>query len=123
MTLIRVPEELWMSANDRFHWTQRSTRTKALRGLGCLAARAAGLRDLGPTLVTAHIGYPRAGRADPANAYPTVKALIDGFVDAGVWSDDDHTHVIGPMFRRDKPSGAPGVHTIRFTFTAQEVPF
>lgn len=123
MTTVRVADSLWMSANDRHHWAERSKRTKALRTLGHMAARADGIHDLGPTLVVAHIGYPRAGKADPANAAPTVKALVDGFVDAGVWPDDDSTHVYGPLYLRDKPSGEKGIHTVRFTFTAQEVPF
>lgn len=123
MTTIRVPKSLWMSANQRLHWAQRSQRTKALRQLGHATARSEGWRDLGPTLVTAHIGYPSGGRADPANAAPTVKALIDGITDAGAWPDDDSNHVLGPLFLRDQNSGEQGVHTIRFTFTSQEVPF
>lgn len=123
MTTIRVNESLWLSANDRLHWRVKAKRTAALRELGALAARVDALHDLGPTLVVAHIGYPRNGKADPANAYPTVKALIDGFVDAGVWADDDSTQVIGPMFLRDRTTGEKGIHTVRFTFTSQEVPF
>ncbi|RKN50081.1 hypothetical protein D7231_35860, partial [Streptomyces klenkii] len=41
----------------------------------------------------------RGGRRDPANWYPSFKALIDGIVDAGVLEDDDHSRVIGPDMR------------------------
>ncbi|WP_235888509.1 RusA family crossover junction endodeoxyribonuclease [Streptococcus pneumoniae] len=27
---------------------------------------------------------------DPPNLYPTVKAIIDGMTDAGIWTDDNH---------------------------------
>lgn len=121
--IVNIPANLWISANDRIHWREKAKRTASLRLLGKAGAQQAGLRDLGPTFVAAHIGYPRGGKADPSNAFPTVKALIDGITDAGAWPDDDHTNVIGPHFLRDKSSGQLGVHTVRFTFTSQEVPF
>ena len=40
---------------------------------------------------------------DPANAYPAVKALIDGLVDAGVLPDDDAAHLDGPDMRLGDP--------------------
>jgi predicted nucleic acid-binding Zn ribbon protein len=49
--------------------------------------------------ITAHIWKPRRGRYDPNNLWPTVKAVVDGFVDAGLLFDDDHVHVIGPDMR------------------------
>ncbi len=85
---IEVPKSLWISANDRMHWAQKSKRTKALRQQAKEFALEHGIRDLGTTHVAAFIGYPRGGKADPANAAPTVKALIDGFVDAGAWPDE-----------------------------------
>lgn len=120
-----IPADLWLSANDRHHWAKKATRVKALRSLGWATACAAGLRhaDLGCTHVAAFIGYPRAGRADPGNASETVKPLIDGMTDAGVWSDDDHLHVMGPTYLRDKASGLKGVHTVRLVLTDQEVPW
>ena len=119
-----IPRDLWLSANDRRHWADKARRTKQLRQLGRATAIAAGLRNahLGGTHVAAFIGYPRNGKADPANA-AVVKPLIDGMTDAGVWDDDDHTHVIGPTYLRDKASGQAGVHTVRLVLTSQEVPW
>lgn len=119
MLTILIPASEWLSANDRRHWAEKARRTKALRTRGFVIARASGLRGLGSTLVTAEVGYPRAGRADPANAAPTVKALLDGLVDAGVWRDDDSEHVVGPHFIRGPKS--PTGHTVTFRFTDQEV--
>ncbi len=120
--LFEIPASLWMSANQRLHWAQRAKRTKALRQLGFVVARNARLGTLGTTHVAAFIGYPSGGRADPANASPTIKALIDGAVDAGVWPDDDHLHVIGPTYLRG-PKSPPGTHTVRLVLTAQDVPW
>lgn len=119
-----IPADLWLSANQRPHWAQKAKRTKALREYGRFNA-VAGMadRDLGTTHVAAFIGYLRNGKADPANAAPTVKALIDGLVDAGVWADDDSTHVIGPTYLRDPKSPTPGHYTVRLVLTPCEVPW
>lgn len=121
-----IPRDLWLSANQRMHWAPKAHRVKSLRSLGWAETVAAGMRhaNLGPTHVAAYIGYPKGvGRADPSNSAPTVKVLVDGMTDAGVWPDDDHTHVIGPTYLRDKSSGKPGVHTVRLVMTPQEVPW
>lgn len=33
---------------------------------------------------------PTKSKLDPPNLYPTVKAIIDGMTDAGIWTDDNH---------------------------------
>lgn len=117
-----IPAELWLSLNQRPHWAEKARKTKALR---TMAFAEAGQRA--PRLKTAHvaafIGYPRNGKADPANAAPTIKALIDGLVDAGVWPDDDSTWVIGPTYLRDPKSRTRGVYRVRLVITEQEVPW
>lgn len=118
-----IGDQFWMSANDRMHWAPKAKRTAYLRKLGQVTAVTAGVRDFGTAHVAAFIGYPRNGKADPANAAPTVKALIDGLTDAGVWPDDDHVHVIGPTYLRDPSTKQPGVHSVRLVLTNQDLPF
>lgn len=118
-----IPADLWLSANQRMHWAPKAERIRALRAHGRYAAQDAGHPTHDVTHVAAFIGYLRNGKADPANAAPTVKALIDGMVDAGVWPDDDSTHVIGPTYLRDPKSPTPGHYTVRLVLTPQEVPW
>lgn len=120
--VIDVPAALWLSANDRYHWAEKARRTKWLRQLGWATAHGSGLR-LGTTHVAAFIGYPTNRKADPANAGPTTKALIDGLVDAGVWPDDDSTYVLGPTHLRDPKPDVVGVYRVRLVLTAQDVPW
>lgn len=92
-----------------------------LRALAASEARitgAAGTR-LGASTVTAVIGYPTATRADPANAAPAVKAIIDGLVDARVW-DDDHTHIPSVAFTRNPQKAPKGTHTVTLIIQEQE---
>lgn len=118
-----IPADLWLSANQRLHWAPKAKRTRELRGLGALTAVLEEVEPFDVTHVAAFIGYTRNGTADPANAAPTVKALIDGMTDAGVWPDDDSTHVIGPTYLRDPKSPTPGHYTVRLVLTPQEVPW
>ena len=97
-------------------------RTKMLRAYAASEARINGLagRRLGPCVVTAVIGYPTKGRADPTNAAPTVKAIVDGLVDARVWDDDDHTHIPSVAFTRDPQKAPKGTHTVTLIIREQE---
>jgi len=63
--------------------------------------------------IFAHIWKPRAGRYDPNNLWPTVKAVVDGVVEAGFIVDDDHLHVVGPDMRHGGKGPAALVLTIR----------
>lgn len=120
---VEVPENEWLSANDRRHWADKAARTAALRGRARLLARAAKLDPYtGPVLIWALVKYPTARRADPPNTYPTVKALIDGLVDAGIFPDDDSDHVnLG--FGRAAGKSRRGTYEIELILTDQTVPF
>ncbi|RTE49353.1 hypothetical protein [Actinobaculum sp. 352] len=116
---IPIPASVWLSANDRRHYMDRARRTAQLRVLGDYAARTTRYRPTRwPVHVTATIAYPaRVGRADPANAAPTVKALIDGMT-GHLWPDDDSAHIDAITYRRDPdPATVPGTHQITITIT------
>lgn len=110
-----IPNAQWLSSNMRLHWAAKAKRVAGLRELAawkCLEASRKGARRK-RVRITAHIGYATNGRADPANAHPTVKALVDGIVDAGILIDDSHEYVIGPDYRRDETKAPRGFHTVR----------
>lgn len=119
---IQVPPNLWLTANQRPHWSTRMRRTRMLRALAASEARITGAagKHLGASTVTAVIGYPTTTRADPANAAPTVKAIIDGLVDARVWDDDDHTHIPSVAFERDPNKTEKGTHAVTLIIQEQE---
>ncbi|WEB41532.1 hypothetical protein MOV08_21165 [Streptomyces yunnanensis] len=89
-----------LNSNHRVHHYRRARIVKALRNAAKEAA--AGLPALdgcGPVRIIAVLHPHDRRRRDPANWYPSVKAAVDGLVDAGVLTDDDHTRVIGPDMR------------------------
>lgn len=101
-----------LSMNDRVHWRVRARLTRAWRH----AAQMAACAQLGSSpskrsrpACEVRVDFPvRAvgARRDPHNLAPTVKACIDGLVDAGVWPDDtdEFVVVIDPRFHKaEKP--------------------
>lgn len=90
-----------LNLNDRLHHWKRAERVALWRRAARFAAY--GTPKNGPSNVRLVIGVPYPGRRrDPHNWMPTVKAVIDGLVDAGIWPDDnsDHVTVIEPAFRK-----------------------
>lgn len=88
----------WINSNQRHHRFKTAELTRAWRRAGRDAAADAE-PVAGSVRIVAHIWKDRAGRYDPNNLWPTVKAVVDGFVDAGLLADDDHQHVTGPDMR------------------------
>ncbi|MEC3995066.1 hypothetical protein VSR01_16595 [Actinacidiphila sp. DG2A-62] len=99
-----------LNANERLHHRPKGVITADLREAAAAAvvesrelAAALDAARPGPVFHRAHVlGVLRPatkGRRDPANWYPTFKAMLDGVVDAGVLEDDDHTRVDGPDMR------------------------
>lgn len=101
----------WLNSNQRIHRMAEADLVRAWRQLAKHAARNHEPIPT-PVRVVATIWKPRANRYDPGNFYPTAKACIDGFTDAGLWPDDNHLHVIGPDMRH----GGKGEQRIEFTF-------
>ncbi|WP_062077718.1 hypothetical protein [Demequina globuliformis] len=107
-----IPNTQWLSSNQRLHWAPKAKRTAWIRELAWSEGRC--FRPYAkPVRIVAHVGYAANGKADPANAYPTVKAAIDGLVAAGLLVEDSHEWVIGPDMRRDSVKAPKGHHTVR----------
>ena len=101
----------WINTNRRMHVMAKANLTKQWRHAGFVAAR-----DMDPiptpVRIIAHIWKPRGGRYDPNNLADTSKAIVDGFVEAGLLEDDSYKHVIGPDHRHGGKGEAAMVLTI-----------
>lgn len=88
-----------ITANDKMHWAARSRLTKQLRQWGYLLGREGdGVARLGLThaRVEVEFAYPDRRRRDRSNLAPTVKAIMDGLIDAGLLPDDADRFLDGP---------------------------
>ncbi|MGT2959332.1 endodeoxyribonuclease RusA [Streptococcus bovimastitidis] len=81
-----------LSSNDRLHFRKQANITKFLRQLAKLKASGSSVSysPKKPCKVSVAVFSPTRRRLDPPNFYPTIKAILDGFTDAGIWTDDNH---------------------------------
>lgn len=114
---IKVGKPLWMTSNQRLHHMERANRTKRLR----ILARARGLqlrvKLQDPVHIKAIVHTPSNKVFDPPNAWPTIKPIIDGLVDAGVLEDDSSIQVPEITFARGPKTGRNGLYAITLEFT------
>ena len=89
-----------INSNDRQHQTDKAKVTKRIRAFAYWhtsmnkdKGRAA-FSPSNPCEVTVTIYSPTKSKLDPPNLYPTVKAIIDGMTDAGIWTDDNHKVIL-----------------------------
>lgn len=97
--VLPLPRSKMLSANDKMHWAARSRLTKQLRQWGYLLGREGeGVARLGlqHARVEVEFAYPDRRRRDRSNLAPTVKALMDGLIDAGLLPDDADRFLDGP---------------------------
>lgn len=80
-----------MNANDRHHWTKRSNLTATIRSVA--RGQAKGIPKLNRVKIRAVYKAPDNRRRDVSNLFPSVKAAVDGLVDAGVLKDDNDRYV------------------------------
>lgn len=121
--VIEFTKNEWWTSNTRFrHWAIEAKLKKNARQKARLAAMQAGLPRVDRAHVTAWISYPRASKADPSNAAPCVKALLDGITDAPGcgWTDDDSTHVVAVTYRRGPHTQRPGTWVIRLQIDEED---
>jgi crossover junction endodeoxyribonuclease RusA len=102
----------WLNANDRGAWQRHSPVVQQWRAAAGWAARVARVPHLTRVYVLAELRFGIRRRRDPGNWYPTVKACVDGIVDAGVLDNDSSDYLIGPDMRVGPVDAAPGSLTL-----------
>ena len=75
-----------LTLNQRLYWAEKGRIVRAWRTVA--GWNAVQHRGQPPSLVAVSLEVRGAMRRDPHNWFPTVKPIVDGLVDAGVWPDD-----------------------------------
>lgn len=121
--IVDIPDNEYLSANDRLHWRPERQRKIALRNRAMTLAQSAKLIVPTPCLVVVRVGLRANGKADPDNAAPSVKCIIDGIVQAGAIADDDSTHVVSTRYERGPKVTDKGWRRIHLIFHDQHGSF
>lgn len=109
-----------ISANDRMHHHVKAQITSYLRRqphelyVNTLDGMPR-FNTENPCIVTINVKPPTRRRMDAPNWYPTVKALVDGFVDVGYLSDDNNSIIKETRFKSTDLSHT-GEYILELTF-------
>lgn len=109
---------LAMNHERRMHYHQRAKVVAAIRTE--VAQAAADITPCaGPVTITARFQWATNQRRDTSNWFPTVKAAVDGLVDAGVLPGDHDTIVRDTSIGVDLPAnpGLKGYARLALTIT------
>lgn len=94
-----------ISSNDRLNKYVRAELTAHLRKLSTEVAfktyehpERTMFSDISPCYIGVIVCPPTKRRMDAPNWYPTIKALIDGLTDAGIFEDDNNNVIKSTTF-------------------------
>jgi len=122
---VTLPVDAVMNSNRRIDAHPRVRPVKSRRIRDRFAAVARGTDQIpSPVEVVVQLTFGRRGRRDSPNWYPTIKAAIDGLVDAGALGDDSDEHIHQTRFNAhdvDPVLRAPGTAGVRVAITVTEV--
>ena len=96
--ILEVPTVQLLTSNQRLHWAVKAERTKLIRHRAYIAARDA-ITPMEAAHLTVGITWPDRRERDAHNIIPTLKAAIDGIVQAGLLPDDSDRYLTGPDLR------------------------
>lgn len=108
-----IPANFILNSNQRYHFQKKASITRELRYLASLGGHPKGLK-FEKCKILVFVMPPTKRRMDPPNYYPTVKALVDGLTDCGLWDDDDYKHIEELSFRYGGTSGVSKHYRIDF---------
>lgn len=119
-------KKLILNSNDRMHFHQKAKAIQELKRITFNQVRnplnsleKLPLFDCTRTCsVTLTVFTPTKRRSDPDNLQPTLKAIMDGFTEAGLWSDDNHEVV---KFTKYQYGGLSGTKAYRLEVDIEEV--
>ena len=109
----------WMTSNMRDHWRAKAAKTQRVRQRAHLetrshmnAFRVPGFTNM--VFLTVDTFYRSGPGLDDDNSQPTVKAIRDGMVDAGLLIDDKPKYVAKTIYQASQkdPSLPVGCHRI-----------
>lgn len=110
---LNLPKLPTLQANVNLHWAVRAKRVKIIRSHVGWLARSMNQAPMERVRITAIVHPKTAGRYDPPNWAPLVKAAIDGIVDAGLLPDDDSTRVVSTAYEAgERTAGGPRVDLV-----------
>ena len=112
-----IPKNEWLTLNGRLTYWPKAERIRLLRRRGKILAQGKP-RFASKATCYVEVQGRTSNRFDAHNTMPTLKALVDGFVDAGILTDDSQDYLRGPWPEAGEPDPSLplGAHKLIFRF-------
>lgn len=113
-----------INSNDRDHNKVTGHMVSRIRKLAAYETKAKKDKHMlpfspkRPCHLTVTVYKPTRRRLDTPNLYPTVKPLVDGMTEAGIWTDDNDNVIKSTKFQLGGLSGKKGFY--KFVLTIEE---
>jgi crossover junction endodeoxyribonuclease RusA len=125
MTVIHlaISRDVLLTSNMRLHWAAKASRTKAIRDMAWVMCKHPKRPHLPAATCDVTVKWGDKRRRDAESIVPTVKAAIDGCVDAELLTDDSDRYLKKVSYSNaEETHDTPGVAcyvTLRFTEVPQ----
>lgn len=107
-----ITRKILLNANIKYHYLDKGNRARKVRELAKSTGENLNIK-FNKFKITVYVCPPTRRRMDPPNLYPTLKPIIDGLTDAGLWEDDDYTRLIEVSFRYGGLSGVKSEYILK----------
>lgn len=120
---LAISRDVLLTSNMKPHWADKARKTRAIREMALILCRHEyhHVKLAAADLVVESRWTNRRIR-DASSIAPMVKAAVDGFVEAGLLDDDNHTILRSEKYEIGEPvKDIPGIACwLKFTFTPVE---
>ncbi|MGX9824540.1 hypothetical protein ACVVIB_08555 [Lactococcus lactis] len=123
--------KLILNSNDRMDFHQKAKFVAKLKVLAQVEVKKRFTAEIKEAMlpiftkdkwccVTLTVFTPTNRKSDPDNLQPTLKAIMDGFTEAGLWSDDNHEVV---KYTKYQYGGLSGTKAYRLEVDIEDLTF
>lgn len=118
-----IPRALVLNSNVKTGWQAKSRIARQLRERAGWTMRGAGLvaSKHNTIVLKVTIEIDQRRQFDPPNYAPTLKPLIDGMTDAGLWTDDNGDIITAVVFTRGEGKAAKGTIRVTLHYSYDEI--
>lgn len=116
---LAISRNVLLTSNQRLHWAEKAKRTKVIRDMAWVTCKSHRYPTMRKVACAVEVTWPNRRRRDASNLMPTLKAAIDGCVDAELLEDDsDRVLRELKITAADETRNIPGIACfLRMTFT------
>lgn len=116
---LAISRDILITSNMPLHWAQKARKTRVIREMAWVMCKHPKQPHIPAATCDVVVKWSDKRRRDAESIVPTVKAAIDGCVDAGLLTDDSDQYLKKVSYSNaDETHNTPGIACyLELTFT------